>query len=289
MNIEQLRSLATNHRKAIIIGTVAIGIGAATTATMHSYLQAQTQEIEARYNGKTVSIVVARGDLQAGTLLSSENLAARRFPVEFAQSSAISADNYERLLGRTLSRNLKKGDAIMSAMFEGERLPTFSARVGKGRRAITVPVDDINSISGMLEPEDKIDLIATQEKEGRRITFTLQQQIRVLATGQRTVSDPKTGEKRQFSTVTLDATPAEAQRIIAVREQGKLTALLRNPEDTVELTASPPSGAARQNETLHMRGRRESIPILYGGGSNIQKSGEIAAALHQPNPLVPNL
>ena len=52
-----------------------------------------------------------------------------------------------------------------------------------GKRAITFPVDEINSISGMLQPGDKIDLIATIRQLNNDVTYPLLQDVQILATG----------------------------------------------------------------------------------------------------------
>ena len=48
------------------------------------------------------------------------------------------------------------GEPILWAQLEGRRAPTFSARLQSGQRAVTVPVDEISSLSGMVEPGDRI-------------------------------------------------------------------------------------------------------------------------------------
>jgi pilus assembly protein CpaB len=71
---------------------------------------------------------------------------------------------------------------------------------------------------------------------------------------------------RSFTTVTLDATPEDARRIMAAREIGKVTALLRAPGDTARSTV-------RIEEALALvglgkpSGGRGAVQVLYGGRS----------------------
>jgi len=46
--------------------------------------------------------------------------------------------------------------------------------------------------------------VLTQDQRGKKYSFVMQQKVPVLATGQRSLDDPKSGEKQQYSTVTLD-------------------------------------------------------------------------------------
>ncbi|WP_229424954.1 MULTISPECIES: Flp pilus assembly protein CpaB [unclassified Massilia] len=213
----------------MLIVALVIGGGAALAA--RSYLNRQMASIEAKAKGSTVTAIVAKGDIPKGTRLSAENMALRPIPVEFAHSVAVTPDDFERIDGQVLAYPVKSGEMIMWGLLETQKVPTFSARVETGRRAMTVPVDEINSISGMLEPGDTIDLMVSLDREGKKFTFPLLQSVDVMATGQRSEDDPKGGEPRQYTTVTVNTSPAEARQLIAAREMGKLTALLRNPQD----------------------------------------------------------
>ncbi|MDE2442291.1 MAG: Flp pilus assembly protein CpaB [Betaproteobacteria bacterium] len=246
----------------IVMGT-ALGIGLVAALLARSYLSSRLAEIEARARGATVNLIVAKRELRKGELITEETVAIRPVPQDYAHSQALSPEQFDRVAGQAVAYPMKSGEMLLWSMVEGKRVPTFSTRVGAGRRALTVPVDEINSISGLLEPGDTIDLIASIEQKGRKQSFLLQQGIQVLATGQRSVDDPKSGERRTYSTVTLDTTPAQAQTIISARDAGKLTAMLRNPEDKQALI----TGEAAANFMRLAIGQSAEIPVLYGGRS----------------------
>lgn len=251
----------------IVLG-VALAIGGLAALAARSYLTGEIQAIEARAKGKTAMVVVAKRDIGKGTKLSADNVAVREIPAEFAHSIAVSPDEFERISGQALAYPVKGGEMILWALVEAQKLPTFSARVAAGHRAMTVAVDEINSISGMIEPGDTIDLIVSQDQQGKKITYPLLQSVLVMATGQRSVDDPKSGERRQYSTVTLATTPRQAQNVIAARETGRLTALLRNPADKqliennkTDIAAIPGSKPPTARSGLI----RREIPVIYGG------------------------
>jgi pilus assembly protein CpaB len=222
--------------------------------------------IQAGNQQRTVNLIVAKANLKRGDTLSSDNLALRPIPVEYAHSVAATPDQFDRLDGQVLGYPVKDGEMILWGMMETKKAPTFSSRVEIGRRAITVQVDEINSISGMLAPGDVIDLILSLDRSGVKISRPLLQGVRVMATGQRSVDDPVSGEKYRYATVTLDTTPAQAHQLIAAREAGKLTALLRNPLDhgqpDLASLPGPGSGPAR---APHGERSARTIPVLYGG------------------------
>ncbi|MBC7699453.1 Flp pilus assembly protein CpaB [Aquabacterium sp.] len=261
--------------KAVVVLGVAIAIGLLAALAARNYLSNRVEAIDAQARGKMIDLVVAKIDLDKGATLTNENVAVRSIPVEYAHEAAISPGSFDRADGEKLAYPLKAGQLLMWGLLETKRVPTFSARIDVGHRAMTVPVDEISSISGMLEPGDVIDLIVTVDRDGKKTTFPLLQSVPVLATGQRSIDDPKSGERREFSTVTLDTTPEQAQHVIMAREGGMITALLRNPQDQQKIgdqavdiasmlgskslsgsTATTPSGA----------GTDEGVPVLYGGG-----------------------
>jgi pilus assembly protein CpaB len=250
--------------KTWIVFGVALGVGLLAALVARGYLSNRLAEIEARASGKTINVVVAKHELRKGERISSDTVSVRPIPIDFAHSQAIAPDNFERVEGQALAYPVKSGEMILWGLLENKRTATFSTRVTPGHRAITVPVDEINSISGMLEPGDAIDLMASIEQKGKNLTFALLQNVNVMATGQRSADDPKSGEKRLYSTVTLDTTPQEAQNIIRAREAGKLTALLRNPEDK-----SPLAKALGDAGTFFAgnSGGSGEIPVLVGGRS----------------------
>jgi pilus assembly protein CpaB len=266
--VTRLRRIRPNRTWALLL--VAVTIGGLAAVSARSYLAHQMQAIEATAKGKTVTVIVAKRDLAKGAVLSADNMALRPIPVEYAHSAALLPDDFERVDGQRLGYPVKSGEMILWGLMETHRAPTFSAHVTSGRRAMTVPVDEINSISGMLEPGDSIDLLATIDRNGRKTTFPIMQNVEVMATGQRSQDDPKSGGPRQYSTVTIDTSPEQARLLIAARDGGKLTALLRNPQDRQPIASQVDAAAllgltdARPVASGGHARARHAVPVLYG-------------------------
>lgn len=257
----------------VVLG-VALATGLLAALGARNYLSDRMAAIESRNLGEKINVVVAKGKMQKGDIISSDTVAVRSVPLDYAHSNALMPNQFDTFDGKVLAFGVNGGEMILWSMLEGKKTPTFSARVETGRRAITVPVDEINSISGLLEPGDLIDLMVTINKKEKKFTFPLLQTVRVMATGQRSVDDPKSGERRQYSTVTLDTTPEQAQNVIVAREAGKITALLRNPSDKQEFRGGSNDLAsmlgskadAELNSLEHALDVRQ-VPVLYGGRS----------------------
>ncbi len=261
--------MAYTINKNWIALVAALGVGGLAAYGAKNYLGAQMAEIKAREKNKAmVQVVVAKTDLEKGSPLTADNLAVRAMPKEWAHSGAVTPDQFSRVEGSVLAYPATSGEPVIWAQLEGQRTPTFSARLSAGRRAVTVPVDEISSLSGMVEPGDLIDIVVSISKDKRNFTFTLLQSITVLATGTQSSQDSKDPENhaRTFTTITLDTTPDDAKRVIAAREVGRITALLRAPNDTSSVSKVRSDAQTLLGLATGSVSGSSSVPVIYGGG-----------------------
>lgn len=261
--------MAYTINKNWIALVAALGVGGLAAYGAKNYLGAQMAEIEAREKNKAmIQVVVAKTDLEKGSPLTADSLAVRAMPKEWAHSGAVTPDQFSRVEGSVLAYPAAAGEPVIWAQLEGQRTPTFSARLSAGRRAVTVPVDEISSLSGMVEPGDLIDIVVSISKDKRSFTFTLLQSVTVLATGTQASQESKDpgGRARTFTTITLDTTPDDAKRVIAAREVGRITALLRAPNDTSSVSKVRSDAQTLLGLASGSASGSSSVPVIYGGG-----------------------
>lgn len=275
------------RNKTWVIFGVALCIGLLAALAARSYLSTRIEAIEARGKGSTVKLLVAKRELKRGDKISSDTVAVRDVPLDFAHSGAISPETFDRVDGQPLGYPVRAGELVLWSLMEGKKAPTFSARVEVGRRAMTVAVDEISSISGMLEPGDLIDLLVTVDRKGRKITRPLLQKVQVMATGQRAVDSPRDGERRQYSTVTIDITPAQAEQVILGRDAGKVTALLRNPNDRNGIAGGNVDMArllaSSKDSSSIAADPDRGIPVLYGGSTRLTPESLVMGGVSGPS------
>jgi pilus assembly protein CpaB len=189
-------------------------------------------------------VVVARQDLAKGDPIDARTMALREIPEEFVSSSAVRPERFEAVSGMRLAAALRSGEQLVASAIVGGDHMSFSQRVKPGIRALTIAVDEINSISGMLQPGDRIDLLFSArlpERDGARgpggeATVPLFQSLPVLATGRQVRAGvEERGGQRSYSTVTVEVEPEQAQRLVVAQRTGKLTAVLRNPDDPARM------------------------------------------------------
>ncbi len=149
--------------------------------------------------------------------------------------------------------------------------PTFSTRLQSGQRAGRgARSDEISSLSGHGGSRATSSTSWSRRATSKRnYTFTLLQSVAVLATGSQADSEARDAEGQPRATPPSRSTPLpdDAKRVIAAREIGHVTALLRAPGDLAAV-----SGAITEARSLLglPAGRRTtasaSVPVIYGGG-----------------------
>lgn len=227
--------------KGILMLVVSLGAGAAGVYFSQQYIEGQIAEKTAVTQVEEVflDVVVPVRDMLRGEIVFEEDLATRKIPAQYVDSNTVSVDNYSLAIGQRMDFDIDEGSPVLWAHLAGGVTPTFSGKVQQGLRAMTVRVDDINSISGFLQPGDRVDLLMSYGADNAQRILPLMEQLDVIATGIQTEADKLSdGEPRSFSTITVHVTPASAQRLTLAQQVGKLTAILRHPEDTSELIES---------------------------------------------------
>jgi pilus assembly protein CpaB len=259
------------NRNWAVLG-VALAVGLIAAFSVQRYIRERVEAAQpAAVDAQTVDIVVAATQLSQGDRLSSANLAVRKVPKEWVHSNALRPRDFEEIENKAMLTTALAGEPILQAQVEGQRDANFSASLSNGRRAVTVPVDEISSSSGLLVPGDAIDLILSVRHEGKVKLLPVMQDVKVMATGTQVQHGQgrNKDENRTFSTVTLNTTPEEARRIMAAREVGKVTALLRAPGDAAQQAPRTEDalallGVARATGS----GGRAAVQVLYGGRSS---------------------
>jgi pilus assembly protein CpaB len=147
--------------------------------------------------------------------------------------------------------NISKGEQITLNKFAyAKETGGLSEVTPIGKRAITISVDNISSLAGMIKAGDHVDVIAlipnsVAGADGKvvtqLITLPIFQNVLVLAIGQQTSpASSKTDlrfrsiEAKQETNplITLALIPQEASLIAFVQEQGKIRLTMRSPTDT---------------------------------------------------------
>ncbi|NYE26430.1 Flp pilus assembly protein CpaB [Pigmentiphaga litoralis] len=267
---------------------VALSAGAIAAWLSQRYVQARIDQVEAGARKPQVAVLVAAEDLPAGARLTHASIAVRDMPGEWTSDSALTPEHAEAVLSASLSHPVRRGEPILWAHVEAARARSLADKLAAGRRAVTLPVDDMSSVSGLLQPGDLIDLYVSFDHRGKPVTVPLLQGMKVLATGRQVEADsggsastPTNETGRSFSTVTLDASPEEAVKLIAARQNGTVTAMLRGAAESKAVSSAYLGDLGKLlglQEPAPDRAppKRAQVPIIYGDRTprTIPKLGE---------------
>jgi len=277
-----LTKLLSKYRVWLLSFT-ALGFGLVGITGAHGFITGQIEAERARLQRQhqLMPIVVIRRDTPAGTYLTEQMLATREVPSRYASASSIGEGEYESVLGKVLQVSMKAGEPVLSTNVD-EPADGFSGQVRHGIRAMTIEIDEVNSVSGMLRPGDRIDLLFSTRSplagaNGSDISRPLMQDLLVLATGSQTDNHlDSPDELNAFNTMTVEVSPEQAQKLVLAQRSGRLTALLRNPDDRRPIAANAMdvySLLELPKPTKRIRTRKKKIELIVGGQGRIVRPG----------------
>jgi pilus assembly protein CpaB len=258
--------------KQKIVLIVAIAMGALAFVLTHAYIRKVESDLFAQ--ARRVPIVVAREDLAVGTVLTSQNTTITEVFEAGLGRQVFRADQRQFLIGKTLRYPLRANSPVdwVHVGANLDELRGLASTIRTGMRAISIPVSTDTAVSGLVRPNDNVDILGTfsfmdddNPGEMKTVTFTVLQDVTILATGQETARAELeiTGGRRRssYSTVTISVFPEEAELLaFAMNVKGTLTLSLRNPNDVSVLEQTPPIDfQALQRELPRLNEKRQSI------------------------------
>jgi pilus assembly protein CpaB len=242
-------------QRMILIVSIVVGLVAALLTGQ--YLRAKDRDYQKKVDNLTrkyrpISIVVVNRYVPAGTVLAYSDLATMDMVESAVRGHAVKADDVNMLNGKKISRSLEKASPVFWSDIEGgDPFNKGLAHDIKNRqRAISINVGGSTAVSGMVRPNDHVDILATftlpsatKASETEMVTLTLMQDVLVLATGRDTAKSQLNSADKSaggYSSVTIEVTPREAEMLVfAEQARGRLVLTLRNPADTYFETDLP--------------------------------------------------
>jgi pilus assembly protein CpaB len=271
LRFEILAKAALRWNVLLPIIALAAGVAAATGAGHYVAARADSAERDLRQRYQARAVVVASQDVRRGQQLDRNALAVRDMPGEFVPADALSPARAGEILGERAAIDIRRGTPVVQAALLPPRTDfPLATQLTQGRRALTIQVDEVNSLSGQLRPGDMVDLLYSRPDSSASELVPLLERLQVLSTGSSSLQDLNPGEsgERDFNTVTLLVTSDEAARIVLAEQAGRITVLLRSASDVlpVDIAARDSrdllraAGAASSRATAARR-----IELLTGG------------------------
>lgn len=221
--------------KTRVMLAIAVFMGLMTALLLNSYIKRIKQDTGEKLD--IARVVVAKKNIAKGTLLVESVLASRPIPLRFLPSDVVFARDYEIILRQSIQVPLKAGKPVLWSYLSAGQKKTFSKRIPVRKRAVTIGVDELTGVAGNLSSYDSVDVLLTsinpKSTAAGPVTTTLLQNITILCTGHRKTQDQPLSSSwtKSYSSVTLSLNPLEAELITFAQDYGKITLILRNPDD----------------------------------------------------------
>jgi pilus assembly protein CpaB len=217
-----------NRSRLLLIGVVALALGAFVSFTVYRNLQSRTGSNSV----PGVDVVIAAGDIQVGAKIEDKDVKVVRFPAGDLPPSYVRQKS--SVVGRGVVLPIAKGEFVLPLKLAAENagygLPSL---IPPGMRAMSVRVNEVVSVAGFVVPGTRVDVLLTGNPSGasEQQTTTVLENVAVIATGQR-LERSSAGDPQMTPVITLLVSPDDAQRLTLASTQGRIQLALRNPLDT---------------------------------------------------------
>lgn len=218
------------QRRYTIVFYAAVFIAAMATYGVYRVLQAA--KVSSRVATKPV--VVAAKDIPAGAALDKQALEVKQWPAVAVPKEAFAS--LEAAVGRVARVPVFTGEAIVPGRLAREgTAPGLEARITPGMRAMSVRINDVAGMSGLVQPNSRVDVLVSLRESGttsaEEVSKLFLENMRVLSMGSRTTRDDS-GDPTPATTATLEVTPAQAEKLAVAMRQGMIQLVLRGFDDT---------------------------------------------------------
>lgn len=236
-------------QKLLLLGAVFFGV----LAFMFTYRQITLERQKIQGEAQDVYLIQVVKDIPEGEKISDDMIQqkkVKRFRSQLAFTRDIPYDQRNMVIGREVRQIITAGKLLQWSdlkVSQSSGRTGLTAKVRPGFRAISIPVNQYTSVTGMIQPNNYVDLVATfkfPERQGDKaldtITLTILQHVKVLATGTdmgviSTHNGAMNTRSTSYSTVTLELTPKEVEMIVFTLQKGgagSITLSLRHYEES---------------------------------------------------------
>jgi pilus assembly protein CpaB len=213
----------------------------AAVAAVATFVYVRGIESRAFDEAELVEVFVASADIPKGTpgeAAAAAGIKASRIPAKFRPGTALTS--LDAIKGKVALSAVSANTVIVDGLFVDPRTAqvTFSQRIPAGNVAITVSVDQVRGVAGLLVPGDKVNILVADSGSQR----VLYQNVPIIAIG--TTAAPEPGETQQVANpgsglITFAVPPESASRIAFAATQGGGLYLTLVPQDNPSVDIPP--------------------------------------------------
>ncbi len=253
------------------------------------------QELAAKSQKKAtpkVSVVVPKINAGVNTVLNENNFVSRNIEEDLVYPDTLLAENFSAMIGQKLARPVLGGRPVRLTDLQVPEVNDVSTILPQGTRAMTIDIDNLNSIAQTLRPNHHVDVFLlskapkpsnpgeeVDEKSLEQVSLFMQDMV-ILATGKefqdvsatpdQTAKMARPGEvegarEKGFDTITLLVKPEEAARLLVGQKMGTYRVVLRGNKDRDALALKPVRAGDINPSAKSKLSRDAGIEFIVGG------------------------
>ncbi len=206
----------------------------------------------------TQPVVVASQDIPEGSVIDRIALKTVQLPVQMIPVGAFSST--DSVHGRVTRVSVFNGEPIVPGRLAPVGTgPGLELKIPPGQRAMAVRINDVAGISGLLQPNSRVDILVTlPESQGssKQVAKLFMSNMLVLSVGTEIQRDNQ-GKAINATTVTLAVTPEEAERLAIAMNTGAIQLVLRGYGDPDSVRTK---GATSTDVLSQLQGTAVQVP-----------------------------
>lgn len=222
----------TKQQKISVI--VAVGLAVGTGLMTLNYLSS-VHRAALSDAGDQRAVVISAADIPARAVITAAmlRLASRR--ASELEPGALA--DPAKAVGTYALISIPAGSTITGTKVGHPQNVALSVVVKRGMRAIAIGVDRVKDVAGLIQPGDRVDIIAVPGRAGGEtpVGTTIVRGALVLALGTQLEQSAAAAstDLQNATTVTLGVTPSQATMLAAADINSTLRLSLRSPEESV--------------------------------------------------------
>ncbi len=197
-------------------------------------------------SGEPRSVYVATAEIPARATITADMIQRVVRPSSLTEPDAI--NDPSAAIGQIALITIPAGGGLTQSNIGRAASGGLPVRLLAGKRAVSIQIDKVKGVSGLMQPGDRVDVIAVPNQKGigdqPPPAATILRGIRILAVGtslEYTSATPSPDEQSS-TTVTLEVSPTQADLLAMADQNTTLRLALRPPH---EASNSEPTEALR--------------------------------------------
>lgn len=270
-----------NVRRTTLLIAVLLAVG--TGWLTLNYLSALKSQSQAQ--GAPRTVIVAATEIPARAPITRAMLTTASRPATAVDPDAIT--DPQTIVGSLALITIPPGAIITQSKIGRPANAALPVRLQPGMRAVSIEIDKVKGVSGLLQPGDRVDVISIPQKNASEPppAAAILRGVRVLAVGgtlEYSSATPSPDEANS-TTVTLEVSPSQADILAMADINTTLRLALRSPREqpnslpaealhfpepqSVPQVQRAPQNIA-QGPPREQRGYVSSVPVIDGNAGS---------------------